>query len=407
MHDAFMDDICENPDDDTPRLVYADWLDDNGHEDRAQFIRLQIAAERLPYGKERWDLCGRANETKHRRWEEWFGWLKLGREGIEVERGFVSGIKADIAWLVERGDWPRLPLRRRELEDRTATEERVQALAGCAGRGRVTRLSLGGEQLDSRHVYNLLWQREWPTLEDFELHGVYMLASLIMVVFHDQPLPALRRLTLRGTGLAPDDTEIIADSPLLPRLDGLDLGGNPLGDLRDFAGTDLSALRSLGLEAVTTDLDNLRALLANPTLAGVRLLDLAGNGLGDETASALPHKALSDLFRLDLGRNDIGPAGITRLATWLARRPLFWLNLGGNPLGDEGLAALLEAGALDKVDCLDLSDCSLGDSSADALCAAAIDPFGPNLRDNAFSAAALSRLRRRFGDRMSADDDPY
>jgi uncharacterized protein (TIGR02996 family) len=38
--------ICARPDDDTPRLVYADWLDDHGWEDRADFIRDQIALSR-------------------------------------------------------------------------------------------------------------------------------------------------------------------------------------------------------------------------------------------------------------------------------------------------------------------------------------------------------------------------
>src|SRR4051794_35236595 len=34
--------IARSPDDDAPRLVYADWLDDHGRADRAEFIRAQI-----------------------------------------------------------------------------------------------------------------------------------------------------------------------------------------------------------------------------------------------------------------------------------------------------------------------------------------------------------------------------
>jgi uncharacterized protein (TIGR02996 family) len=36
--------ICEHPAEDTPRLVYADWLDENGRPERAEFIRLQCEA---------------------------------------------------------------------------------------------------------------------------------------------------------------------------------------------------------------------------------------------------------------------------------------------------------------------------------------------------------------------------
>ena len=41
MH-PFLRTIAENPDDDNPRLVFSDWLEENGHQDRAEFIRLQI-----------------------------------------------------------------------------------------------------------------------------------------------------------------------------------------------------------------------------------------------------------------------------------------------------------------------------------------------------------------------------
>src|SRR5436190_9903180 len=43
--DALLAAICERPDNDTPRLILADWLEEHGDEadrDRAAFIRLQI-----------------------------------------------------------------------------------------------------------------------------------------------------------------------------------------------------------------------------------------------------------------------------------------------------------------------------------------------------------------------------
>ena len=40
-HDAFLADIIENPDDDAPRVIYADFLDDLDEPERAEFIRLQ------------------------------------------------------------------------------------------------------------------------------------------------------------------------------------------------------------------------------------------------------------------------------------------------------------------------------------------------------------------------------
>src|SRR5436190_21455440 len=39
--EAFLEDIVTHPGDDAPRLVFADWLDEHGEADRAEFIRLQ------------------------------------------------------------------------------------------------------------------------------------------------------------------------------------------------------------------------------------------------------------------------------------------------------------------------------------------------------------------------------
>ena len=44
---AFLRGIRENPDADLPRLVYADWLDERGHQLRAEFLRAHIELERL------------------------------------------------------------------------------------------------------------------------------------------------------------------------------------------------------------------------------------------------------------------------------------------------------------------------------------------------------------------------
>jgi uncharacterized protein (TIGR02996 family) len=41
MHAVFLDDIRAHPADDAPRLIYADWLQDHGEEERAEFIRVQ------------------------------------------------------------------------------------------------------------------------------------------------------------------------------------------------------------------------------------------------------------------------------------------------------------------------------------------------------------------------------
>jgi uncharacterized protein (TIGR02996 family) len=50
-HDAFLESILESPNDDTPRLIYADYLDEHFETDRAKFIRVQSLLARLRRGR--------------------------------------------------------------------------------------------------------------------------------------------------------------------------------------------------------------------------------------------------------------------------------------------------------------------------------------------------------------------
>ena len=55
--------VLADPDSDGPRLVYADWLDEQGQSARAEFIRVSIAAERLEEEVAAWaKVPGRAED---------------------------------------------------------------------------------------------------------------------------------------------------------------------------------------------------------------------------------------------------------------------------------------------------------------------------------------------------------
>ena len=45
---AFLETIQDDLDDDTARLVFADWLEEHGQSERAEFIRVQTELARLP-----------------------------------------------------------------------------------------------------------------------------------------------------------------------------------------------------------------------------------------------------------------------------------------------------------------------------------------------------------------------
>src|SRR5262245_42897574 len=45
---SLLADCKANPDEDAPRLVLADWLDDNGEPERAELVRIQVQWSGLP-----------------------------------------------------------------------------------------------------------------------------------------------------------------------------------------------------------------------------------------------------------------------------------------------------------------------------------------------------------------------
>jgi uncharacterized protein (TIGR02996 family) len=78
---AFLTSIVEDPDDDANRLVFADWLDDHGHADKAAFVRLEVEFSRLPHSDERFEAIRgelfRLDEAIGGRWS--WALVRMGR----------------------------------------------------------------------------------------------------------------------------------------------------------------------------------------------------------------------------------------------------------------------------------------------------------------------------------------
>ncbi len=77
-HDeAFLRDVIEAPDDDGPRLIYADWLEDEGRTERAELIRAQCELARIAAeGPRRTELEATARALLAEHGREWAGPLR-------------------------------------------------------------------------------------------------------------------------------------------------------------------------------------------------------------------------------------------------------------------------------------------------------------------------------------------
>lgn len=101
--DALIAAVIAHPDEDTPRLVYADWLQEHGDADRAEFIRLQCrnsvgSPEEIdPADEERETVLEAENRGK------WLAGLpQLPRAHWHLVRGFPESLEVAADLFLER-----------------------------------------------------------------------------------------------------------------------------------------------------------------------------------------------------------------------------------------------------------------------------------------------------------------
>src|SRR4051794_3534023 len=108
-HEGFLQDIIANPNDDAPRLIYADWLEENGGDegrDRAALIRLQCERARLPEG----DPKAARLKTRERKLlkPHAAAWMRPlyagGLATAEFRRGFVEHVALPLKTFLDHAE---------------------------------------------------------------------------------------------------------------------------------------------------------------------------------------------------------------------------------------------------------------------------------------------------------------
>ena len=127
--EALLKAVCDNPDDDTPRLVFADWLQENGEETYADFVRLQVRhGEMLRHAApDTEEFARRARELWLRHGGKW--WAELPQvAGIEWHDAFFRGfperarVSSDAVLLANASVFDRVPVRHLSISDFAALD---------------------------------------------------------------------------------------------------------------------------------------------------------------------------------------------------------------------------------------------------------------------------------------------
>jgi uncharacterized protein (TIGR02996 family) len=393
---SFLDAIAAQPDDDAVRVVYADWLEENGQSERAEFVRVQVELAGLPVGDERnWDLCRRERQLLWRHGKHWARPLRRVVRRWHFRRGFVEGVVLPARdFLKHSNDLFQLaPIRHVRL---TGIRGVVKKLAGCKALARVRGLDLRHNDVGTSDLEVLLGSRHLTGLTALGLRGTLLcgaegwrflakrpeLARLTRLDLGDsrgEPLSSrpsamqalvksphlgsLTSLSLAGYRgqFTSEVGKVLASSDLLARLTELDLSDSSAWGEADEVGLlaaspkssrlEVLHMRSSGLGRAHAGID-LRGLSKRHHLANLRLLDLRGRAMDASQSKHLGRaKDLSGLAFLNLDRTD---CDLGALAGSTALPGLRCLSFDQNSAGTQELEAFARSPLLGQLRSLSL-----------------------------------------------------
>lgn len=418
QHNALYRAICADPDEDTPRLAFADLLEENDDPTRAAFIRTQIALSRVP---EYDPLHVRTRQTNpdafhghgvahtlpkvpggyswHRfEFRRGFPW-KVGVLSLEAFVGSGASVfdlvpiqalevnaqdRPDVAGLA---DWPHLArIRRLEFSVARFGPDAAARLGNSPYTTLLTELGFEFDGISAEGLQTLVESSVFPRLESLELRSNVIPPALLVDALAASREPgALSRLSLASNHISRYDAGHLFALPLLHGLQHLDLSNNNL------------------------NVEGIEALAESGTLRGLRVLNLSHTYPGVPGIRALTEtSALAGVRSLDLSANRLGPVAVKLVAESSAARGLRVLNLSQNPVGDSGAAALANSRSLAELLELDLGDAELSDAGAMALAESAgldrllrLNLVSHSVTARTFGDAAHAALVKRFGKRVS------
>jgi uncharacterized protein (TIGR02996 family) len=360
--------IREAPEDDTPRLVYADWLTENGQDERAEFIRLQCRLASLPeWEPERDALVEREQALLARHRREWTPELPgfALRAAHAFRRGFLSHFHLQAKELLRSAGrlFGVTPVDSLEL---SGVAGKVAEVAASPYLARLTALRL--TDLRTEHLDTLLGSPHLVRLRSLAVEDSWIGVRGALRLSAWPGLAGLTSLSLARTDVTVAGVELVLGSRHLGRLESLNLSEliNSWGKLGAALARceRLDGLRRLVFRSSAVRDDGLTDLAVAPWLGGLESLDLYWSLIGEAGIAALvrsPH--LGNLRELNLNGGRPGPSGVRMLATGQWER-LVRLDLGFCDMGDEGAAALAQAPCLGNLRWLNLARNKLTDEGA-------------------------------------------
>ncbi|MCR9201790.1 MAG: TIGR02996 domain-containing protein [Planctomycetaceae bacterium] len=190
---SFLDEICAHPDDDTPRLIYADWLEDQG-DPRGEFIRVQCELATLKKTQKRYKELAKRQAILLRRHEgDWTSNFPFALRKCVFRRGFIEESAVALGYFCR--NWQKI-LQLTPLRDVIFTQvrDRLADLAKCPGLGRLRSVRFKNQNVE----YGVEEFARSPFLKGVEsIRGHWQSKGLVGLA-QSEFTGSLRNLTLDG-----------------------------------------------------------------------------------------------------------------------------------------------------------------------------------------------------------------
>ena len=171
-HQPFLQAILANPNDDAPRLIYADWLEEQGDVARAEFIRVQCAmAKYHVFDPARLALMVRGKELQAVHQNEWLGEARQWMQGWTFARGFVEKAALYPNQFLKHVErlFAREPVRWLRLLRAGRSMGKILANGALARLSRLTTLDLSHNEMGNEATNQLVLSPQWATLRVLNL----------------------------------------------------------------------------------------------------------------------------------------------------------------------------------------------------------------------------------------------
>ncbi|MFT5527418.1 MAG: hypothetical protein ACI9HK_005400 [Pirellulaceae bacterium] len=345
MDQSFLREIIKDPDNDDPRLIYADYLEETG-DPLGELIRIQCDLAKMTGDDRNYAVLEKrqfALLKKHK--SRWLGAIAEMTRIAKIYRGFVRDIVLGARQFIahHRTLFQLAPIRNATVVK--VSSKSFKEFAECESLARLDSLKLSDVPLETAEFRKLFESPYLTRLKRFSV-GVYGTnVGIYHVIGKSRLAEEVCELELSGNAMQSEGMVALLQESRFRQLETLSCDRNGIDNVGMVAIANtrcLTTLRTLHIGRSLIGPDGMAALANSANVTGLRTLTLNENYIQDSgLVDLFSSRNFGHLSSLGVARNHLTDDGFTKVATSNFGGRLRSLDAGHNQLGSDSLAAIV------------------------------------------------------------------